>query len=103
MNKRTLLLIASTVLTSCVTNQLQTKQETAYGKTFKCSYSDDQPYTGKVVYRAASDYYWVTEYKEGQFVIQNHYFIDPMTKEHRLMFVEEIEDGTVKKVKVSSE
>jgi starvation-inducible outer membrane lipoprotein len=99
MNKISLILIACVLLTSCVTSQLQTKQETAYGKTFKCSYQNDQPYTGKTVYRAALDYYWVTEYKDGQFVIQNHYFIDHKTKEHRLMFVKEIEDGTVTKVK----
>ena len=98
MHKILTILIACVLLTGCVTNQLQTKQETAFGKTFKCSYNNDQPYTGKIVYRAASDYYWVTEYKEGQFVIQNHYFIDHKTKEHRLMFVKETEDGTVTKV-----
>jgi len=62
MHKILTILIACVLLTGCFTNQLQTRKETAYGKTFKCSYSDEQPYTGKVVYRAVSDYYWVMEW-----------------------------------------
>lgn len=83
---------------ACVTTSLPPETETAYGKSFKCSYRDGQPYTGQVVYQAAADYYWVTDYREGKFVIQNHYHIVPETKEHRLMFVKETEDGTVSPV-----
>ena len=58
-----------------------------YGKSFEHTLKNDKPYTGKVVYVAAGDYYWVTEYDQGKFVVQENYLIDLKTNEHRLIFV----------------
>jgi hypothetical protein len=79
--------IACLIVTSGCASMPQEVSDKAYGKEFVHSIKDGQPLDGHVVYRAASDYYWVTEYSNARVVGQKSYLVDQKTGEHKLFQV----------------
>lgn len=77
---------------STASNQISTE---AYGKTFTHTTKNGKPYDGQVVTMAASDYYWVTEYTKGKFVVQKHYFYDKENNTTKFSFLKKSHNGPV--------
>ena len=72
-------------LSGCSSHTKEVSVE-GYGKKFSHNLKNNKVYSGNILGRGASDYYWITEYEEGLPVIEKHYFVSHENREHKLLF-----------------